>query len=251
MCNYRTSVGLRKSACLLAVAGLAASLGLAQSGPKPLANPPATAPGVTNAHFKEVAPGQFQLGQVKLDSKEKTVTFPAIVNMVKGPIEYLVVATQGKVHESVLRTEAEPYHIHLGMLLLNVKGAPPNALVEDYTKPVPGDPITITVSWEANGKAHRIEAETLVYDREAKAAMGKGEWTYSGSRVYEGTFLAQRDRSIIAIIGDISALVNNPRSRRDRDENWQANTEACPPLDTMVEVTLRLPKAKKAATAGP
>jgi hypothetical protein len=224
--------------------------GPAVAGPKPLANPPNISKEVTNAHFKAIGPGLFQLGQVKLNSGEQTVSFPAFVNMEKGAVEYLLVGTQGKLHESVLRTEVEPYHIHLGMLLLNAKGAPKNALIEDYTKPVPGDPIRITVSWTEQDRKKQLPAEDLVYDIAAKGAMSKGDWTYSGSRVFDGTFIAQRDRSIVAIIGDIDALVNNPRARRDNDENWLVNTNTCPVMDTPVQVTIQLqtPKSEKKAS---
>jgi hypothetical protein len=230
---------------LLLAAGTAMSA-LAQSGPKPLSSPSGTVPATTNAHFKQVAPGVFQLGEVKLNRNEKTVAFPAVINLQKGPVEYLLVGAQGKIHESVLRTAAEPYHIHLGMLLLNAKGTPKGSPVDDYSKPVPGDAIAVSVSWQQAGKQRQAAGEDLVFDRKTQVAMSKGEWTYTGSRVIDGTFLAQRDRSMIAIIGDIDALVNNPRARRDQDENWLVNTKDCPELGTPVTVTLRLLPPKKA-----
>jgi hypothetical protein len=99
------------------------------------------------------------------------------------------------------------------------------------------------VTWEKDGQKKSVPAETLVYDQEAKVAMSLGDWTYNGSRIFEGTFLAQRDRSIIAIIGDLDALVNNPRPRWENDQNWQANAETCPAIETPVEVTLTIPKS--------
>lgn len=218
----------------------------AQSGPKPLSNPPGSLAGITNSHFKQVAPGVFQLGDIKLNSQDKTLSFPAVANMKQGPIEYLLVGVQGKIHESVLRTTVEPYHIHLGMLLLNAKGLPKDYVLETYAKPLPGDPISITVSWQENGQTRQVAGEELILDRAAKGAMAKGEWTYTGSRVFDGMFLAQRDRSIVAVIGDIDALVNNPRPRRNQDENWQANTPACPEAETPVIVTFRLLPPKPA-----
>src|SRR3569623_2003527 len=71
----------------------------------------------------EVAPGVFQIGLVRLDKNQKSVQFPAVLNMDHGLIEYLLVTTRGKTHESLLKTDAEPYNIHVAMLLLGAKGA--------------------------------------------------------------------------------------------------------------------------------
>ena len=71
----------------------------------------------------EVAPGVFQIGLVRLDKNQRSVQFPAVLNQDHGLIEYLLVTTRGKTHESLLKTEAEPFHIHVAMLLLGAKGA--------------------------------------------------------------------------------------------------------------------------------
>ncbi|WCJ57967.1 YdjY domain-containing protein [Fontisphaera persica] len=212
----------------------------AQTGPKPLANPVPVNPAVTNVVFQRLDDHRFQVGQVILHKTSRTVSFPAVVNMNQGLVEYFCVGVQGKVHESVLRTEVEPYHVHVAMLLLGAKGAPAGQLNEDYRKPVPGDAITLTVAWEDKGKKQERRAEELVWDVANQRPMSRGPWTYSGSRVFDGLFLAQRDRSFVAIIGDIDALVNNPRPRRERDDNWMVNTNTCPPLGTPVTLTFQL-----------
>lgn len=221
----------------------------ATAGPVPPSQPPAVAPLPPDARFKQVGPGLFQLGQIVLNSTERTLSFPAAVNMQEGLVEYLLVSSQGKLHESVLKTEVEPYHLHLGMLLLNAKGAPKAEKPPDPAKPMPGDPILITVSWEDNGESRRVSGEDLVWDKQGEEPMEKGQWTYTGSRVIDGTFLAQRDRSIIAIIGDPDALVNNPRPRHELDENWRVNAKTCPPVDTPVKVVIHLKSEKKTAQA--
>ncbi len=44
-------------------------------------------------------------------------------------MEYFLVTTYGKVHESILRTETMPYHIHLAMLLSDVRDASSTAFM--------------------------------------------------------------------------------------------------------------------------
>src|SRR5687768_2507208 len=77
----------------------------------------------TNTPIKDLGEGRLQIGAVTIDSKQKSLTFPALVNMTTGLVEYLVVTTGGKVHESLLRTDSEPFHIHTAMLLLGLKQA--------------------------------------------------------------------------------------------------------------------------------
>jgi hypothetical protein len=68
----------------------------------------------------------------------------------------------------------------------------------------------------------------------------RGPWTYNGSRVINGTFMAQREASIVALIDDIDAMANNPRPGSDNDQIWQINSNLLPPTNTTVEVTFKL-----------
>src|SRR5687767_4678849 len=59
----------------------------------------------TNAPIKDLGEGRLQIGSVTLDTKLKSLTFPAAINMTTGMVEYALVTVTGKVHESLLRTE--------------------------------------------------------------------------------------------------------------------------------------------------
>lgn len=203
-----------------------------------------TAPGsslaLTNLALKRISPGRFEVGKVQFDQEERTVRFPAVVNFRDGPIEYLVVTSGGKIHESVFRTEAAPQHIHVAMLLLGAAGAGTNALPADPGQRLPGQELNIEVAWETDGKRHRRAGEEFVRDRSVGRVMKKGSWVYNGSRLRPDGFGAQQDGSIVSLITDPDALVNNPRPGREDDDNWLANSRVAPPLETPVEVTFRL-----------
>ena len=199
-----------------------------------------TSASVTNLPLKQIGPGIFELGKVRLDKQRRTVSFPAVVNMNEALLEYLVVTSAGKVHESLLRTDTEPWHVHVAMLLLGAKGAGTNDFPEDHIKPLPGDKVSIELSWKAGRKEKRHRAEEFVYDRAKKTTMRRGPWIYTGSRVFEGVFIAQRDGSLVSLIEDGDALINNPRLGRDDDDNWQVHGKGLPPLESLVEVTIRL-----------
>jgi hypothetical protein len=226
----------------LAAAGL--TLAFAAGGQEARRSPPPPQP-----VLKTIGPGLFEIGAVRFDKAARTVSFPATVNMKDGAIEYLIVTKNGKTHESLLRTEAEPQHIHLAMLLLGAKGAGTNLFPEEVTKPLPGDPISIELKCLTGGKENRFRAEELVFNTQTKSVMVAGPWVYNGSRLVEGTFLAQRDGSIVTIMTDEDALINNPRVGRDNDKIWQPNASGLPPVDAPVEViiTLEAPVSPPAA----
>lgn len=221
--------------------------------PAPTARPSFAAASMTNlagrAAVKPVAPGVFEIGTLRLNKLEGSLSFPAVGNMERGAVEFLLVTSFGRTHESVLRSDVEPYQLHIGMLLLGARGTtnafgdlPPDTGPTEtpYAKPLSGDPVDIEVSWEQDGRTLRRRAEELVVDLGRGEAMSRGEWTYTGSFVHAGVYRAQIDGSIIAVIREPAALVNNPREGADRDEIWAVNTNTVPALDTPVQVTFRL-----------
>jgi hypothetical protein len=191
---------------------------------------------------KEVGPGLFEIGRVRLSKTERTVTIPAEINMREGAVEYFLVTTTGKTHESVLRTDAEPYHIQLAMLLLDAKGRGTNDFPQDKTKPPPGDPIDVEVIWNTKNVQRRARAEEFVFDRAAKGSMRTVKWIYNGSQINAEGFAAQQTGSIISLIDDPDALINNPLPRRDDDDNWQVGTNRVAESGVSVEVIITLPK---------
>jgi hypothetical protein len=194
----------------------------------------------TNAPITEIRPGLFELGQVRLDKAQRTVSFPASVNLREGNIEYVVVTATGKTHESLLRTSAEPFHLQLAFLLLGAKGAGTNALPKDPTRSLPGDRTEIDLRWISDGKTNVFRAENFVHDRKANGPARHGDWVYTGSRLREDGFAAQLDGSIVSLITDADALINSPRPGREDDDNWLVRTNNLPPLHAPVEVTIRL-----------
>jgi hypothetical protein len=237
-------------------AGVMALLALAAPGPAlraQAANPP----------LRQISAEVFELGQVRLDKARRTVRFPARLIMNDGLIEYLLVNSKGKTYESLLKTDADPCHIQLAMLLLGAKGAPQTpALLDAPTVPfhvnrpasetnappplaITGDPIAIELAWPADGGQKRARAEDCLINLNTKTNASRGSWTFNGSRVVRGTFVAQRDGQIVALIDDIDAMVNNPRPGHDNDQIWQINSNALPPLNTAVEVTFQLEGKEK------
>lgn len=212
---------------------------------------------------KEVAPGVFTVGSVRLDKNTNTVTIPAKVNMVDGLVEYYCVTPQGSTHESVLVSEAGPQNVHVAMLLLGAKGAAPKEGTQtpgqidaEFLAKLPklvGDRVHLTVKWkDKDGKEQTTPAERWVMQREVKknkpakeTTMKDGPWLYNGSFLHEGRFVAEGQGIYVAINTMPSALINNPRPGANDDKLWFANTNLLPPVGTPVDFIIKLENAQE------
>lgn len=210
------------------------------SAPPDTNAPPAPA-AAADPPAKPVAPPARELGAVRIDKERRTVSFPVTINQRTGVVEYALVTIGGKTHESIFRTEAQPAHIHIAMLLLGVKPANANFFPANLSVPPPGEPVTVEVSWrEGRGEIRRALEEFIVAGND-HCALTNGPWIYYGSYLSRRTFLAQRDGSIISVHIDPDALVNNPRSGRENDDLHSVNSAALPAEDVPLEITLHLP----------
>jgi hypothetical protein len=57
-------------------------------------------------------------------------------------------------------------------------------------------------------------------------------------------FEAERELDFIAVQRRPSALFNLPHHKTDRDDLWQANPKALPPMNTAVTIEITLPKTE-------
>jgi hypothetical protein len=203
-----------------------------------------------NPIMREVSPGIYEIGQLRLDQNARTVTFPGILNMNDGNLEYLLVNNQGSTHESLLESDVPPKDVHFAMLLLGAKGsgdqggdAPPPQIDAKYLKTAPklkGDEISITVRWKDNGVEKTTAVEDWIINTDTKKVMTRGPWTYNGSMFNAGHFLAQLEGAFAAIVTYPAALINNPRKGNDNDQIWIVNTKAVPAVNTPVDIVLTL-----------
>jgi hypothetical protein len=211
---------------------------------------------LTNLPFKMILPGVFEIGGVRMDKQRRTISFPGTVNMSVGPLEYLLIAKWGKAHESVLRTDVEPFHIHVAMLMIDASNAPPvdsgaapgggGQFIADPSKEtIPGDRILIEVGWQEAGKEIDRPGEQLVFNVEKQRPMTNAVWVYNGSRIWSGKFMAQLSGSIVSLITDPDAQVNSMTLGHDNDRIWTVNTNGIPAVGTPVRITFRVPTNEK------
>ena len=189
-------------------------------------------PGNLTNLFRQISKDEYQIGLVKLNHKEQSVRLPISHNMSTGLVEYVLVHSSGKIHESIFKTEVEPYQLHLAILLLSKQSATNQA---QRAKQSPSFSLLLH---SENGKA--VPLESMVYSIAAKGLMTNTVWQYTGSRIVDGTFLAQRDGSIVPVIDDPDALFNHMTPGRENDENWLVASTNLPPTNQALELRIKL-----------
>ncbi|MEQ1858941.1 MAG: YdjY domain-containing protein [Chthoniobacteraceae bacterium] len=205
--------------------------------------------------MKEIGPGVFQLGALRLDKNARSVSFSGRLNQAKDFVEYVLVTPMGPTHESLLTSEIQPSDLHFAMLLLGAKGAgllapqpgdaPPAQIDADYLRKAPrlkGDNVTFSVKWKDKaGVEQTAPVEDWLMNEKTRRAAPRGPWIYSGSMFgQDGGFLAQQQGLFASVITNPGALINNPRRGNDDDKAWAVNEKAVPPVDTPVEIIITL-----------
>lgn len=195
--------------------------------------------------IEEIAPGKFRIGQVEFEKNSRVIRFPAKVNMHSGTVEYGVVTATGKCHEALFSTVAAPQDIHLAMLLLGIK---PASMREDETKGLivpPDAAVSVKAEWTVNGEILSHPLADLVTvaktSSEMRATAGaKPAWLYNGSRFNDAGFAAALDGSIISLIADDMALINNAGRNRVNDDAHLPNSDLLPATGTDATILISL-----------
>ncbi len=179
----------------------------------------------------------YRIGKVILDRKEGSLHFPAKVNMKEGLVEYLAVARNGKLHESVLVVEAQPLDIQLGLILLGLNYGGGLGYQGDERMPM-GDKVEIWVKWKENRRERKVRGEDLIYNQATKKSMARTHWVFTGSKIIEKEFIAQTGGSIIATYRDPFAILNNPLECGTDDTILCANSEILSAVATEVTIVV-------------
>lgn len=191
---------------------------------------------------QKIGPGLFALGEVRLNKSAKSISFPAVVNMNKGMLEYILVRNGGKTHESLFRTSVDPLQVHYAMLLIGAEGTDQPLARQGDTETPKGNPVEIAVSYLKEGKMTSYRPESWVSKKldDKMVDAGSLQWVFTGSMTSNGRFMAQAEGSIIAIFRDPSALFDNASPGGESDRIWFVNESAVPPVGTPVTLTINL-----------
>ena len=203
--------------------------------------PPPMDPGrqPTPPPLQMIAPGVFEIGEVRIVKKEGKVEFPCQVNMQKGLLEYAIVGNIGKVHESLLRTHVEPYALQIALLLLGLEGTTKPLEMQGEARTPEGSPVSLWVQWKDGDQIKKARIEEWIINQQDGAVMKTTQWIFTGSVVANGIFMAQTEKSIVAVFHDPIALIDNPLQEGASDKIWFVNEGKVPAVGTEVTVIVQ------------
>lgn len=181
----------------------------------------------------------YRIGAAMVDTQARTVTCPGVINMNDGPIEYLAVAPNGKLHESLLRVDVRPLHLQVALLMLDLE--PKNVLKQQGEKTTPqGDPVELHIRWrDAQGAQKDVRAEDLIQEMPGSKPMPPHNWVFTGSRILkEVGFEADVARSLVAVWHDPAAILDNPLPG-GANNAYVVNSKRTPKPGTAVDFVLK------------
>jgi hypothetical protein len=190
---------------------------------------------------ERVSPGVYRIGEIVVNKAEKTITFPAVVNMNKGLLEYLLVRSGGKTHESLFRTSIEPYNLQIACLLLDLFGTDKPLAFQGAPETPKGDPVSISVERVLdNGRSQIVNPKEWIVKTVDGEQLNPPDlnWIFTGSIINNGRFASQVDGSIIALYHDPVAMIGNASVGGESDKVWFVNEKTAPPVGTKVTITI-------------
>jgi hypothetical protein len=186
---------------------------------------------------------RYRIGNLLIDRRARELRLQGRFAVLDSPLEYLACAPGGKLYESLMEWDVDPYHLHLGLLLIALE--PRNNLENQGDAVIAaGDPVTILVSWEHEGEKFRHRAEELIWNQHKNAPMVRTDWVFTGSLFLDGVFMAAVEKSLAAVYNDPAAVLNVPLPEGADDTSFLPRKELAPGSDTEIEVVLRAVKAE-------
>jgi hypothetical protein len=91
--------------------------------------------------------------------------------------------------------------------------------------------LAVQVEWKLDGAVRRESMDQFIIHAKDAGAIRAGStlqgeaWHYTGSALNDGVLVAETEGSIIALITDDAALIQNPRAERVDDELHAPNAD--------------------------
>ncbi|MDP6636617.1 MAG: YdjY domain-containing protein [Phycisphaerae bacterium] len=192
-----------------------------------------------------------RVSPIALDLKKRTISFSAEVCQREVMLEFMICRTGTKEHESILRSDVLPSHIHGGLLAMGLtRGKPARwSTGRDGVSrfgPPQGPELDITLEWtDKDGKKHKDIAGAWLQGVGKKKLPAPKTWVFVGSDMLpDNTYAADINGEIVSVSNFSSSLIDVPfeSSSKGGEGNVQAeymaNPKVVPPIGTKVKVTI-------------
>ncbi|BBO87567.1 YdjY domain-containing protein [Desulfosarcina ovata] len=190
--------------------------------------------------IRKMGEGRLLIGNIVIDKHIPMITVRGEVNMDKGLVEYLACGYRGKLHESVLKIDAEPFYLNIALLLVGLEPGDRKLESQGEDSIPEGDPVEISVQWvDEAKKRHTRRAEDLIFNQQTGKSMQHTDWVYTGSKIVNGRFMAQIEHSIASTYHDPYALLDHRLPTGSDDRLYFVNEEIVPPKGTKVVMIIK------------
>jgi hypothetical protein len=164
---------------------------------------------------EKLGPDLFRVGHVRVNTAVREVTVGGTVNNVVT-LEFVANTRGGmKAYESALTLDTNAVTFNTALVLIGLDKSHARVPTRHFDPETPeGDPVEIWIDVPAaNGKpAARLSPEQLLFDKRQNQGLQRGNWVYTGSRVFPGGgYLAELDGVLIGFVHSPAPVIENPR----------------------------------------
>ena len=216
----------------------------------PLLGETEQAPAPERPKVEQLDATRYRIGEVIIDKKTREIRFPAVINLREGLLEYLIVHTQGKIHESLFSTDISPTDLNVAFKLLRYEASKelyripsqPGVLSGDFydepEKVKAASRISISAEYQQDGETKSVPAHEWVRHETTASAMAPTPWIYGGGEFYENQYIPEQTGDVAAIFVTNNALINFSGKDNFNDDVWTVMTERVPKDGTKVTLVI-------------
>ena len=200
-------------------------------------------PGGMGSGVEDLGDGRYRIGAIEVNKAERSFTVSGTVLPVDTeamPIEFLAVTRDGvKAYEAAIELESSAIEFNTACILIGLdaeKASHPEFHFDP--KPVRGDPVSISVSWEADGTRQTRPLIELILNKDQPA---DSAWVYTGSLFNpDGSYIAEELGTLIGVVHDPDSIIQHRTGLGLGDYGAVTiNPEAWPGTGTVISLTVK------------
>jgi len=192
----------------------------------------------SNPVIEEINDSLIRLNKIVINKNNKSISFPAKINMSKGLIEVVLCKTQGKTHESLLTTQISQIELQTALLLLGFN--PINKIPGDEnTETNNPDSVLVFIEWKEGKNTNTERVEKFIRNKITGFEMKPNTWLFRGLLLQENANLNNDEISMIVTYFDPHAIIELNSPDKNDDRLFYVNENYCLPVETEVEVIIK------------
>ena len=149
--------------------------------------------------------------KILINTNSRTLTVPAKIHKVEGPIEVVLFTNKGKAYESLLTTDVSPLELQTSLLLLGYKSLENKVTKKNkkqkFTK---ADSLYLFVEWLDSNKIYNCSrVENFIWNMQTHAVLNPISWVFNGLLTdLSGKIVSNDEISMIVTNYDYTSILS-------------------------------------------